>query len=638
MKKRRPARKADFSQLSEQDLYLFNEGSHHELYHKLGAHPATHDGEAGACFATWAPNAQQVSVIGDFNRWARRRDVLTARGSSGLWEGFVPGAKVGDVYKFHVASRYRDYRVDKSDPFAQWCELPPRTGSRVWESHYVWGDATWLKDRATRNARAEPVAIYEVHLGSWQRVPEEGARNLTYRELAAALPLYVREMGFTHVELLPVMEHPFGGSWGYQVTGYFAPTARYGTPDDFKALVDALHQHGIGVILDWPPAHFATDEHGLGFFDGTHLYEHADPRRGFHPDWKSYIFNYDRNEVRSFLLSSAMSWLDRFHIDGLRIDGVASMLYLDYSRKEGEWLPNPQGGRENLGAITLLRRLNEVVYGRLAGAHTFAEESTAWPMVSRPTYAGGLGFGFKWDMGWMHDTLRYLREDPIHRRYHHHEITFRMVYAFNENFVLPLSHDEVVHGKGALVAKMPGDDWQKFANLRLLYAYLYAQPGKKLLFMGSELAQWAEWNHDQSLDWHLLAYDRHRGVQRLVKDLNRIYRDTPALHRQDCEPEGFAWIEGGDAQNSVLIFERIAPPDQHVVVVCNMTPVPRQDYRVGVPSAGAWRELLNTDASIYGGSGAGNPEAVQSEEVPYHGRAQSLRVSVPPLAVLFLTR
>jgi 1,4-alpha-glucan branching enzyme len=497
----------EYTLLSDHDLYLFNEGSHLRLYDHLGAHPTTVDGIEGTYFAVWAPDAERVTLMGDFNGWDKDGPALTPRATSGIWEGFVPGITRGALYKYHIRSRHQGYRAEKADPFALATEIPPRTGSIVWGLEYDWADGAWMEERRKRNSLDAPMSIYEVHLGSWRRVAEDDNRSLSYRELAEQLVDYVRDMGFTHVELMPIMEHPFFGSWGYQITGYFAPSSRFGTPQDLMYLIDRLHQNGIGVILDWVPSHFPTDEHGLGFFDGTHLYEHADPRQGFHPDWNSFIFNYGRAEVRSFLLSNALFWLEKYHVDGLRVDAVASMLYLDYSRKEGEWIPNKYGGRENLEAIDFLRRFNSEVYQAHQDVQTVAEESTAWPMVSRPTYVGGLGFGAKWDMGWMHDTLQYISRDPIHRRYHHNELTFRMIYAFNENFVMPLSHDEVVHGKGSLIGKMPGDDWQKFANLRLLYTYLYAQPGKKLLFMGGELGQWSEWQHDASLEWHLLEFE-----------------------------------------------------------------------------------------------------------------------------------
>ncbi|MDR7521784.1 MAG: 1,4-alpha-glucan branching protein GlgB [Armatimonadota bacterium] len=622
--------------LTDHDLYLFNEGTHFRLYEKLGAHPVQMEGREGTYFAVWAPNAEGVFVIGDFNGWDRTATPLYPRATSGIWEGFIPGVGRGARYQYHVVSRFHGYRADKADPFAFYGECPPATSSIVWDLDYRWGDQGWMAQRAQRNALDAPMAIYEVHLGSWRRVPEDGNRPLTYRELAPALAGYLREMGFTHAEFLPVMEHPFYGSWGYQVTGYFSPTARYGTPQDFMYLVDYLHQQGFGVILDWVPSHFPRDEHGLGYFDGTHLYEHADPRKGLHPDWDSFIFNYGRNEVRSFLISAALFWLDRYHVDGLRTDAVASMLYLDYSRREGEWIPNEFGGRENLEAIALLRRLNEEVYRHHPDVQTIAEESTSWPMVSRPAYVGGLGFGLKWDMGWMHDTLAYMARDPIYRRYHHNELTFRMLYAFTENFVLPLSHDEVVYGKGSLLARMPGADWMPFANLRLLFGYMYGQPGKKLLFMGGEFAQGREWNHETSLDWHLLAYAPHQGVARWVADLNRVYREEPALHEWDCRPEGFEWIDANDADQSVLTFLRCGrSPDALILVVCHFTPVPRTGYRVGVPRGGFWREILNSDAREYGGSGQGNAGGVEATPIPWHGRSHSLNLTIPPLGVLF---
>jgi 1,4-alpha-glucan branching enzyme len=628
---------ASFSLLTDQDLHLFNEGTHYRLYDKLGAHPVSAEGKAGTYFAVWAPNARQVTVMGDFNGWHKHDHPLAHRGRSGIWEGFVPGVGPGAVYKYHVESRYHGYRVDKADPFAFRAEVPPRTGSRVWEGQHAWRDQEWMRTRGGRQSLHAPMSIYEVHPGSWRRVPEEGNRSLSYRELAPQLAEYATRLAFTHVELMPIAEHPFYGSWGYQITGYFAPTSRYGTPDDFAFLVDTLHQAGIGVILDWVPSHFPTDEHGLAYFDGTHLYEHADMRKGFHPDWNSYIFNYGRNEVASFLLSNALYWLDRFHIDALRVDAVASMLYLDYSRKHGEWIPNVHGGRENLEAIEFLRRFNAEVFRAHAEAQTIAEESTAWPMVSRPVYVGGLGFGLKWDMGWMHDTLEYFAKDPIHRRYHHDKLTFRMIYAFSENFVLPLSHDEVVHGKGSLAGKMPGDDWQKMANLRLLLAYMYAQPAKKLLFMGGELGQWREWNHDASLDWHLLAQPLHAGVQRFLGDLNRLYREEPALHELDADSAGFEWIDCQDSENGVLLLLRRAragaPP---LVAALNFTPVARTAYRVGVPLGGFWWEVLNSDAEAYGGSGQGNLGGQEASAEPAHGRPHSLTLVLPPLGAVFL--
>ena len=623
--------------LTEDDLYLFNEGSHFRLYEKLGAHLlTTEDGQEGAYFAVWAPDAEQVFVIGDFNGWDKASHPLYSQGQSGIWERFIPGVGKGALYKYRINSRYRGYKVGKADPYAFYNEIPPKTASVVWSLEYSWGDQEWMKKRHERNTLDAPIAIYEVHLGSWKRVPAENNRSLTYRELAPQLTEYVKQMGFTHVEFLPVMEHPFFGSWGYQITGYFAPTSRYGTPQDFMFLIDYLHQHDIGVILDWVPSHFPTDEHGLGFFDGTHLYEHAYPQKGFHPDWRSYIFNYGRNEVQSFLLSNAFFWLDKCHVDGLRVDAVASMLYLDYSRKEGEWMPNKYGGRENLEAIAFLRRFNEEVYKSYPDVQTIAEESTAWPMVSKPTYVGGLGFGIKWDMGWMHDTLVYITKDPIYRKYHHNDLTFRMLYAFTENFILPLSHDEVVHGKSSLLGKMPGDDWQKFANLRLLLGYMYAQPGKKLLFMGAELGQWREWHHDESLDWHLLEYQRHTEIKKWVEDLNRLYRSEPAIYELDCEPAGFEWIDGSDVKHSVISFTRKGKSTGDIVlIVCNFTSMTHFNYRVGAPHSGFWTELLNSDAKQYGGSGQGNLGGVKAATVPWHGRPYSLNITVPPLATVF---
>lgn len=626
----------DVSLLTDDDLFLFNEGNHFRLYYKLGAHPLTVDGVSGTYFAVWAPDAERVFVMGDFNGWDKDSHPLASRGQSGIWEGFVPGVGQGALYKYHIHSRYHGYRVDKADAFGFYFEGPPRTASIVWDLSYDWGDHEWMAKRRRHNALDSPISIYEVHLGSWQRVPEEGHRFLTYRELAPRLANYVKEIGFTHVEFLPVTEHPFYGSWGYQTTGYFAPTSRYGTPQDFMFLVDHLHQNDIGVILDWVPSHFPSDEHGIGYYDGTHLYEHEDPRKGFHPDWQSFIFNYGRNEVRAFLISSALFWLDKYHIDGLRLDAVASMLYLDYSRKEGEWIPNPYGGRENLEAISFLRKFNEEVYKNYPDVQTIAEESTDWPMVSRPTYVGGLGFGFKWDMGWMHDTLLYMSKDPIFRKYYHNNLTFRMLYAWHENFILPLSHDEVVHGKGSLLRKMPGDDWQKFANLRLLLGYMYAQPGKKLLFMGGEFGQWDEWYHEKSLDWHLLNYEPHQGVKRWVEDLNRVYRQEPALYEQDFTPAGFEWIDCHDVDNSVVSFLRKGKqPGDVLLIVANFTPVVRLRYRVGVPWGGFWKEILNSDATVYWGSGQGNLGGVEAEPIPCLGRSHSLNLTLPPLGILF---
>ena len=618
--------------LTDDDLYLFNEGSHFRLYEKLGAHP----GPEGTAFAVWAPNAERVSVIGDFNGWNPDSHPLVPRGTSGIWEGFVAEAHVGAIYKYRIVGRGGIYRAEKADPLAVLDEVPPRTGSVIWDLAYEWGDQDWMRERWRRNTAGAPCSIYEVHAGSWMRLPEEGGRSLTYRELAPRLAEHVENEGFTHVELLPIMEHPFYGSWGYQTTGYFAPTSRYGTPQDLMFFVDYLHQRGIGVILDWVPSHFPTDAHGLAYFDGTHLYEHEDPRRGFHPDWHSYIFNYGRHEVRSFLVSSALFWLDRYHVDGIRVDAVASMLYLDYSRREGEWIPNAFGGRENLDAIELLRRLNVEIYSAHPDVQTMAEESTSWPMVSRPTYLGGLGFGMKWDMGWMHDTLEYFRRDPVHRRYHHDLLTFRGLYQFTENFVLPLSHDEVVYGKGSLLGRMPGDRWQKFANLRLLLGWMHCQPGKKLLFMGGEFGQWSEWNHETSLDWHVAGEPRHGGMLRWVGDLNRLHRSQPALHQRDFSPDGFAWADANDSEQSVASLLRFGDRDI-VLAVCNFTPVPRPNYRVGVPRGGRWVESLNSDAEIYGGSGWGNMGGLDAVQLPWHGRPWSLDVTVPPLAAVFLT-
>jgi 1,4-alpha-glucan branching enzyme len=614
--------------LGEVDLHLFNEGRHARLYEKLGAQPEP----GGTHFAVWAPNAAEVRVTGDFAGWGEGV-ALSPVGSSGIWAGSLAGVGPGATYKYRVAAK-NGYRVEKADPYAAETEVPPRTASIVWQQSHVWTDHEWMKTRGRKNALDAPISIYEVHLGSWMRGDHH--RHLTYRELAPRLAAHVARLGYTHVELMPVMEHPFYGSWGYLVTGFFAPSARYGTPDDFMFLVDHLHEKGIGVILDWVPAHFPSDEHGLIYFDGTHLYEHADPRLGHHPDWKSAIFNFGRHEVQSFLLSSANCWLERFHADGLRIDAVASMLYRDYSRKDGEWIPNEYGGRENLEAIAFLRELNSALYREHPDIVTIAEESTAWPMVSRPTYVGGLGFGLKWDMGWMHDTLSYLSHDPVHRAYHHGQLTFRGLYAFHENFVLPLSHDEVVHGKGSLLNKMPGDDWQKRANLRLLYAYQTAQPGKKLLFMGGELGTYREWDHESGLEWHLLEDPRHGGLALLLGELNRLYRDHPALHAWDAEPRGFRWIDANDAPKSVATWERRGPESSVVVVAFNFTPVPRENYRIGVDRDGDWIELLNTDAPAFGGSGMGNLGRVTATPIPWHGRPFSLNLTLPPLGALYL--
>jgi 1,4-alpha-glucan branching enzyme len=621
------------SPISDQDLFLFNEGSHFRLYEKLGSHSVP----GGTWFAVWAPNAEWVSVVGDHNGWNGRSDPLQPRGSSGIWEGFIRDMAPGAVYKYQIRSRGSGYRVDKADPFAFRAEVPPKTASVVWDLDYKWDDADWMRNRHRRNSGKAPLSIYEVHAGSWRRVPEEGNRSLNYWELSGQIADYCDQMGFTHVEFMPIMEHPFFGSWGYQATGFFAPTSRFGTPQDFMKLVDQLHQRGIGVILDWVPSHFPTDEHGLAYFDGTHLYEHADPRRGFHAEWGSYVFNYSRHEVQSFLISSGIFWLDRYHIDGLRVDAVASMLYRDYNRKQGQWEPNEFGGRENLEAIDFLRRLNTEVYGSFPDVQTMAEESTAWPMVSRPTYVGGLGFGMKWDMGWMHDTLEYMHHQPIHRKFHHNELTFRSVYAFTENFVLPLSHDEVVYGKGSLLGKMPGDDWQKRANLRLLFGWQWGSPGKKLLFMGGEIGQGSEWAHDGSIDWSLLQDPAHQGIQRWVADLNRFYASEPALYELDFESAGFSWVDANDWEQSTVSMLRSSSEGRHVLAVFNFTPVPRSDYRLGVPKPGYWREALNSDAEIYGGSGWGNQGGAEAEETPWHGRPYSVKVTLPPLSAVFLT-
>ncbi|HEU4353393.1 MAG TPA: 1,4-alpha-glucan branching protein GlgB [Burkholderiales bacterium] len=620
----RPAR------LTGHDLYLFREGTHSRLYEKLGAHVEP----GGTHFAVWAPNAAQVSVIGDFNGWDPRANPMQTN-DAGIWTTLVPQARQGSLYKYHVVSRHGNHRADKSDPYALRAEPPPKTGSMVWKLDYEWNDAEWMKNRRRANALEAPWSIYELHLGSWRRSPENPRAPLGYRQLAEPLADYVKRMGFTHVELMPIMEHPFYGSWGYQCTGYFAPSSRYGTPQDFMHLVDVLHQNGIGVVLDWVPSHFPWDPHGLGFFDGTHLYEHSDPRQGHHPDWASAIFNYGRNEVRAFLSSSAHFWLEKYHADGLRVDAVASMLYLDYGRKHGEWIPNRHGGRENLEAIDFLRFLNETVYRDFPDVQTIAEESTAWPGVSHPTYTGGLGFGFKWNMGWMHDTLRYFKRDPVYRKHHHDELTFSLWYAFHENFVLPLSHDEVVHGKGSLIGRMPGDAWRQFANLRLLFGFMWSHPGKKLLFMGGEFGQRREWTHEDSLEWHVLGVDRrHEGVQRWVADLNKVYASEPSLHVRDFSPEGFRWAQRGDWEASVLSFLRQAPGAAPVLVVCNFTPAPRRNYRIGVPQGGRWREILNSDAEYYGGSGAGNYGGADAQPMPYEEFSQSLTLTLPPLAVL----
>jgi 1,4-alpha-glucan branching enzyme len=630
-----PPNRPEAPPLTELDLHLFNEGSHFRMWEEFGSQAGTVGGERGFWFSVWAPNARAVHVIGDFNQWDPGANPLEPREDSGVWQGFIAGTVPGQAYKYRITGQ-DGTEFDRGDPFARRTELPPRTASLLHDDEYVWQDDEWMSGRERRQALDQPISIYELHPGSWARVPEEGDRWLSWRELAPRLADHVVELGFTHVELMPVMEHPFFGSWGYQITSYFAPTARFGTPEDLKFFIDHLHGRGIGVILDWVPSHFPTDEHGLGYFDGTHLYEHADPRLGFHPDWSSWIFNYGRHEVRSFLISSAMFWLREYHADGLRVDAVASMLYLDYSREDGEWIPNQYGGRENLDAVHLLRRMNEEAYGTTPGIQTIAEESTAWPAVTKPPYIGGLGFGLKWDMGWMHDILRYLGKDPIHRRWHHSDLTFRQLYAFSENFVLSFSHDEVVHGKGSLWDRMAGDEWQKFANLRLLYGLMFAQPGKKLLFMGGEFAQRREWDHEGSLDWDLLADPAHVGVSHWVRDLNHLYRTEPALHELDCDPTGFEWIAPDDNEQNVISFLRRSRDHRRsVLVVCNFSPVPRATYRVGVPTGGVWEELLCSDAEGYGGTGWGNLGGIEADESPFHGRPWSLDTALPPLGAVF---
>jgi 1,4-alpha-glucan branching enzyme len=624
--------------LGELDLWLFGEGNHLRLYEKLGAHPDVVDGVAGTRFAVWAPNAQRVSVVGDFNFWDGRRHPMRKRPEVGVWEIFLPGVGPGTPYKYEILGIHGELLPLKADPFAFRTEHPPGTASVVHGlPRHAWRDAAWMERRRSTSDRSAPIAIYECHSTSWMRVPEEGDRWLTWRELAERLVPYVADMGFTHIEFLPISEYPFDGSWGYQPIGLYAPTSRHGTPEEFAEFVEAAHAAGLGVLIDWVPAHFPADPHGLARFDGTALYEHEDPRKGWHPDWQTLIYNYGRPEVANFLHANALFWLDRYHVDGLRVDAVASMLYLDYSRKPGEWIPNEYGGNENLEAIAFLRRMNELVFGRHEGATTVAEESTAWPMVSRPTWLGGLGFGYKWNMGWMHDTLRYMSTDPLFRKYRHNDLTFGLLYAFSENFVLPLSHDEVVHGKGSLIGRMPGDRWQKFANLRAYFGFMWTHPGKKLLFMGGEFAQVREWNYAQSLDWHLLDDPMHRGVQQLVRDLNRLYREVPALHELDCEAEGFEWVDASDWEQSVLVFLRRGHDrDRPVLVGCNFTPVVRHDYRIGVPRPGVWVERLNTDHPAYGGSGVSAGGTVASEEVARHGRPHSIRITLPPLSTVVL--
>lgn len=629
------------SLLTEHDVYLFKQGNHFKLYEKLGARIGQLDGTEGTFFAVWAPNAQRVSVIGDFNGWNRDSHPLTVRyDESGIWEGFIPGLAEGSLYKFHIDSQYANYTVDKGDPFAYWWEIAPKTASIVCNLDYDWNDSEWMKNRRQFNWAGSPMSVYEVHLGSWRRDPADRERLLNYREIAHELADYVKKMGFSHVELLPIMEHPFYGSWGYQTVGYFAPASRYGTCQDFMYLVDHLHQKGIGVLLDWVPSHFPSDEHGLAYFDGTHLFEHADKRLGFHPEWKSYIFNYGRNEVRSFLISNATFWLEKYHIDGLRVDAVASMLYLDYSREPGEWIPNIKGGRENLEAISFLRTFNEWVHSEYPDVVTIAEESTSWPRVSGAVSDGGLGFSMKWNMGWMHDSLEYFSTDSIYRKHHQDKLTFSIWYAFSEKFMLALSHDEVVYGKGSLLGKMAGDEWQQFANLRVLLGYMYTHPGKKLMFMGADLAQRREWNHDSSLDWHLLDEPRNAALNRYIQDLNRMYKEQPGLHEIDFAPEGFEWIDFHDAERSIVSYlRRSRSYNAECCVVCNLTPVSRYNYRVGVPTDGIWKEILNSDAAEYGGSGQGNMGGVEASPASYYGRYDySLSLTLPPLSLLVFRR
>ena len=629
-----------FTLFSKDDIYLYKEGTHYRLYEKLGAHRIKFKEKEGVYFATWAPNAESVAVIGDFNQWQSSAHLLKQiHSGSGIWEGFISEIEKGMCYKFHIKSQHGNYQVDKGDPFAFYWQKPPQTASIIWDLDYHWQDQSWMSHRKEYMGLNRPFSVYEVHLGSWRQQLDSTDSSLDYRKLAPILADYVNQAGFTHVELIPIMEHPFYGSWGYQTLGYFAPTSRYGSPQDFMYFVEYLHQQGIGVILDWVPSHFPGDEYGLVYFDGTHLYEHADPQKGFHPDWHSYIFNYGRNEVKEFLISSALFWLEKYHIDGLRVDAVASMLYLDYSRKEGEWIPNRFGGRENLEAIDFIKKLNEAIYQKFPDVQTIAEESTAWPMVSRPLYSGGLGFGMKWNMGWMHDTLSYFSNDPVFRKYHHQQLTFSLLYAFNENFVSSLSHDEVTHGKKSLLEKMPGDDWKKFANLRLLFGYMFAHPGKKLLFMGGEFGQRKEWNHDTSLDWHLLDHLPHQGIFNWIKDINYFYKNEQALFQFDFEARGFEWINANDLEHSVLVFLRKGEKkDDQVLVICNFVPVPWYNYRVGVPSKGIWEEKLNSDAIIYGGSGQGNLGSTKTTPTPIHGKDYSLSLTLPPLGILFLKK
>ena len=624
------------SLLTDFDIELFRSGKHFRLYEKLGSHIMELEGQGGTFFAVWAPNAERVSVIGNFNYWDKDTHHLSSRwDSSGIWEGFIPNVGKGEVYKYCIQTKDGRF-LQKGDPFARLWEVPPKTGSVIWDSSYDWSDKDWMKDRSNFNALDRPYSVYEVHLGSWKK-SHGGSASLSYREMADELVDYVEKMGFTHVEFMPVMEHPYFPSWGYQITGYFAPSSRFGTPEEFKYLVDAFHKKNIGVLLDWVPSHFPEDGHGLGQFDGTHLYEHADPRKGFHPDWKSLIFNYGRFEVRSFLISNALFWLDEYHADGLRVDAVASMLYLDYSRKEGEWIPNEFGGRENLEAINFLREFNEAVYSNYPDTVTIAEESTSFSGVSRPVFEGGLGFGQKWMMGWMHDTLSYFQHDPVHRQYHQNEITFSLVYAFSENFMLPLSHDEVVHGKGPLIGRMPGDEWQRFANLRLMYGYMFTHPGAKLLFMGGEFGQTSEWNIENGLEWWLTDHRPHQGVQKLIIALNQLYKEQTALHQKQFSPDGFEWIDQSDHGNSVISYIRKGESNEdQLVIVLNFTPVVRENYKVGVPFGGEYNLLLNTDSVEFGGSDAKQEKSIKSIEMDIHGRSQALNLSLPPLGMLVL--
>ncbi|MBA4373076.1 MAG: 1,4-alpha-glucan branching enzyme [Thermodesulfovibrio sp.] len=623
--------------LTDYDIHLLGEGSHHMSYDKLGAHLLEVDGVRGVHFAVWAPNAKLVSVVGDFNQWDNRRDAMHLIESSGIWEVFIPGLAEGEVYKFDITSKYHRHHAVKADPYGFCFEYRPKSASVVHDlDQYRWRDSAWIKRRQQQNWFESPVSIYEVHLGSWMRVPDEENRFLTYRELADTLIEYVKEMGYTHIELLPVCEHPLDDSWGYQTIGYFAPTSRFGTPEDFMFFIDQCHQNGIGVLLDWAPAHFPKDGHGLGFFDGTCLYEHADPRKGEHREWGTLVFNYGRNEVRNFLISNGLFWLDKYHIDGLRVDAVASMLYLDYSRKEGEWVPNIHGGRENLEAIDFIKKFNEVTHGYFPGILTVAEESTSWPSVTKPVYLGGLGFDLKWNMGWMNDLLDYISLDPVYRKFHHGSLTFSLLYAFSENFVLVLSHDEVVHGKRSMLEKMPGDAWQKFANLRLFYGYMFSHPGKKLLFMGGEFGQGHEWKFNSSLDWHLLQELPHQRLQRYSRDLNRLYASEAAMHEVDFQHQGFEWIDFHDTDNSLISYVRYAKDrGDHIVVVCNFTPVPHYGYRIGVPEPCFYREILNSDSRLYGGSDLGNAGGLQADPVPCHGRPFSLNMTIPPLSALY---